>query len=145
MPFLVTNVPLLAVPLDDGSLVLLAIQPPVLGIAGPPFLRAVQAYLAVFGVRGDLLAVVIGAPAALAAGGAAHRLPRLIFRWLEGSFTVAASPFEHTGGCRTGSYTISRRGDLETAVEWVPRPRRWLVFFDYETGGIAVVLDRPQR
>jgi hypothetical protein len=69
----------------------------------------------------------------------------LIFRWLEGSFTVAASPFDHTGGCRTGSYAISRRGDLETAIEWVPRPRRWLVFFDYKTGGIAVVLNRRQQ
>ena len=144
MPFLVPNVLLLAVPLD-GSRVLLAIPPPVLGIAGPPFLRAVQAYLAVFGVPGDLLAVVIGAAAPLAAGVAAYRLPRLIFRWLEGSFTVAASPFDHTAGCRTGSYAISRRGDLETAIEWVPRPRRWLVFFDYKTGGIAVVLNRRQH
>ena len=144
MPFLVPNVLLLAVPLD-GSRVLLAIPPPVLGIAGPPFLRAVQAHLAVFGVPGDLLAVVIGAAAPLAAGVAAYRLPRLIFRWLEGSFTVAASPFDHTAGCRTGSYAISRRGDLETAIEWVPRPRRWLVFFDYKTGGIAVVLNRRQQ
>src|SRR5205085_326644 len=36
-------------------------------------------------------------------------------------------------------------GDLETAVEWVPRPRRWLVFFDYEIGGIAVILNRRQH
>jgi hypothetical protein len=27
-------------------------------------------------------------------------LPRLIFRWLEDPLTVAASPFDHTGGCR---------------------------------------------
>src|ERR1700680_958258 len=102
MPFLVPNVLLLAVPFD-GSRVLLAIPPPVLGIAGPPFLRAVPAYLAVFGVPGDLLAGVIGAASPLAAGVAAYRLPRLIFRWLQESFTVAASPFDHTGGCRTGA------------------------------------------
>jgi len=45
----------------------------------------------------------------LAPGVAAYRPPRLMFRWLEGSFTVAASPFDHTGGCRTGSVAISRR------------------------------------
>jgi len=93
---LVPNVLLLAVPLDGGR-VSLAIPPPVIGVAGAPFLGAVQAHLSVFGVRCDLLAVIIGAAAALAAGVAAYRLPRLTFRWLEGSLTVAASPFDHTG------------------------------------------------
>jgi hypothetical protein len=32
--------------------------------------------------------------------------------------------------------------NLESCVEWVPRPRRGRVFFDYETGGIAVLLSR---
>jgi len=103
---LVPNVLLLAVALDGGG-VLLAIPPPVLGIAGAPFLRTVQAYLAVFGVPGDLSAVMIGAAAPLAAGVAAYRLPRSIFRWLEGSLTVGASPLEHTGGCRTGARSFS--------------------------------------
>jgi hypothetical protein len=43
------------------------------------------------------------------------------------------------------SQALFRRGDLETAVEWVPRPGRWLVFFDYNTGRIAVVLNRRQH
>jgi len=33
-------------------------------------------------------------------------------------------------------------GDLEAAVESVPHPGRWLDFFDYKTGGNAVVLSR---
>lgn len=104
--FLVPNVPLLAVALDRGG-GLLAIPPPIIGVPGTPFLRAVQAYLAIFRVRGDLLAMIIGAAAPLAAGVAAYRLPRLIFRWLEGSLTVGASPLDHTGGCRTGARSFS--------------------------------------
>lgn len=90
---------LLAVPLDCGR-VLLAIPTPVVRIPGSPFLRAVQAYLPVFRVRRDLLAVILSAAAALATGIAAHRLRGLIFRGLEDALTVAASPFDHTGGCR---------------------------------------------
>jgi len=99
MPFLVPNLLLLAVPLD-GDRVLFAIPPPVIRVAGTPFLRTVPAYQAVFRIRSDLLTVIIGAAAPLAVGLAAHRLRRLIFRWLEDSFTVAASPFDHIAGCR---------------------------------------------
>src|SRR5215831_7975098 len=79
---------------------LFAVPPPVIRIPGSPFLWAVQAHLAVFRVRSDLLTVILSAAAALATGIAAHRLPRLIFRWLEDPLTVAASPFDHNGGCR---------------------------------------------
>jgi hypothetical protein len=102
MLFLVPNVLLLAVAFDGGR-VSFAIAPPVIAIAGAPFLRAVQAYLAVLGVGGDFLAMIIGAAVPLAASVTAYRLPRLIFRWLEGSLAVEASPFDHTGGCRTGA------------------------------------------
>jgi hypothetical protein len=78
MPFLVPNVLLLAVPLDGGRATF-AIAPPVIRVAGTPLLRTVPAYLAVFRVHSDLLAVIISAAAALAAGFAAHCLPRLIF------------------------------------------------------------------
>jgi hypothetical protein len=44
-----------------------------------------------------------------------------------------------------GSQVLFRRGDLETTVEWVPHPGRWLVFSDYKTGGIAVLLFRRQH
>jgi hypothetical protein len=87
---------LLAVPLDGGW-VLLTVLPPVIGVAGPPFLRTVQAYLAVFRICGDLPAVIIGAAPPLAFGIAAYRLPRLKLRWLEGSLTIATLPFDHTG------------------------------------------------
>jgi hypothetical protein len=36
------------------------------------------------------------------------------------------------------------RRDLETAIECVLCPGRWLVFFDYKTGGNVVVLSRQQ-
>jgi len=49
--------------------------------------------LSVFRVNRDLLAVIFGAAAALATRVAAHRLSRLVFRWLEDPLTDAASPF----------------------------------------------------
>ena len=98
-PFLVPNVLLLAVPLDRDW-VLLSVSPPIFRVAGSPFLRTVQAYLAVFRVRRDLLAVILSTPSALAAGVTTYRLTRLIFRWLEDLLAVAASPFDHTGCCR---------------------------------------------
>ena len=74
-----------------------AVPPPVIGIAGPPLPRAVAAYLAVFGVGGDLLPVIIGAALALANRLAADRLRRLKLRRLKGLLTIAATPFTHTG------------------------------------------------
>jgi hypothetical protein len=99
MPFLVPNVLLPAVPLDGGWM-LLPVAPPIIRVAGSPFLRAVQADLPVLRVRRDLLPVILSASAALADGVAAHRLRRMILRGLEDPLTVVASPIEHTGGCR---------------------------------------------
>ena len=86
---------LLAVSLD-GHRMLSAILPPVIRMPGAPLLRAVAAHLAVYRVRSDLLAVILGATAALAVRAAADQLPRLVFRWQEGVPTKAASPFAHT-------------------------------------------------
>jgi hypothetical protein len=143
-PLLVPNVLLLAIPLNGGR-VLLTIPPPVIRIPGSPFLRAVPAYLAVLRVCGNLLAVIPGAAAALATGVAAHRLPRLIFRWLEDPLTVAASPFDHTGGCRILRSATVRLGDLETAIACVLHLGRWLTSLNYKTGGNAVVLSRHRQ
>ena len=96
MPFLVPNVLTLAIPLDSSG-VLLPVLAPVVRVAGAPFLRTVQASLAILRVRRDFLTVVIGAPAPLTVGLTAHELTRLIFRWLEAQLTVAATPFDHTG------------------------------------------------
>ena len=79
----------------------MAIPPPVIWVAGTPFLRAVQADLAIVRVRSDLPAMIIGATAALATRLAAYQLPRLILRRLEVLLTIAALPFDHTGSCRT--------------------------------------------
>ena len=88
---------------------MLTIPPPIVRVVGPPFLWAVQAYRAVFRVRRDPPAVIFSAAAALAAGVAAHCLRRLVLRGLKGSLTVAASPFDHIGGCRILSRVIVRR------------------------------------
>jgi hypothetical protein len=114
----------LAVPRDCGR-VLFAILPPVIRIPGSPFLRTIAAHLAVYRVGSHLLPVIVGAPEALTLGFAAHRLRRPIFRWLKDPLTVAASPFDHTGGCRILRRQIVK-ADLETAVECVLHPGRWL-------------------
>ena len=106
MPFLVPNLLKLAIPLNGGG-VLFAIPSPVVRVAGAPLVWTIQALLSVNRVRSDLLAVVIGAATPLALGLTAYRLPRLILRWLEDHLTVAATPFDHTGGCRTGEESIS--------------------------------------
>ena len=74
---MVPDVLLLAVPRGGGG-VLFAIAPPVVRVAGPPLLRTVPAYLSVFGVRSDLLAVIVGATTARAPWLAANQLSRLI-------------------------------------------------------------------
>jgi hypothetical protein len=98
---LVANVLPLAIPLGSFR-VLLAIAPPVIGITGAPFLSAIQASLAIFAVRGDLLAVVIGTAPPLAGWIAAYRLLRLKLGWLETALAVPTLAYAHIGGCRTG-------------------------------------------
>src|SRR5215475_9224700 len=78
---------------------LLAMPPPVLGVASAPLPGALQAGLQVFRVRGKFLPTIVGATALLAFGLTTNRLTRLKPR-LEAAFPIAASPF-HTGGCRT--------------------------------------------
>jgi hypothetical protein len=70
---------LLGVAFDRGR-VLLAVSSPIIGMAGSPFLRTVAAHPLILRVLGNLLAVMLGASAALTVGFAAHQLLRLIFR-----------------------------------------------------------------
>ena len=106
MSFLVSNLLKSTIPLYDGR-VLFAISSPVVRVAGAPLLRTIQAYLPVDRVRSDLLTVIIGAATPLALGLTAYRLSRLILRWLEDHLTVAAAPFDHTGGFRTAEGSVS--------------------------------------
>ena len=78
-----------------GGRVLLSVSFPVIGIAGAPLARAVPAHLAVFGIGGDLLPVVVGAPTPLATRFAANRLARLKLRRLETLLTIATTPVIH--------------------------------------------------
>jgi len=95
---LVPNVLLLAIAVYGGR-VLLPIPPPIVRVTGPPFLWAIQAYLAVFRVRRDLPVVIFSAAPALAAGVATHCLRRLKLRGLKDPLAVEASPFTHKGRC----------------------------------------------
>ena len=52
---------------------------------------------------------------------------------------IAVRPYRRLSHLSDATFTL---GDLETAVEWVPHPGRWLDFFDHKTGGIAGVLSR---
>lgn len=90
----VTGLLLIAIVLN-GSGVLFPILLPVIGIADTPFARTVPAYLAVFGIGGDLRFVIFGAPPPLALRSAAYRLVRLELRWLEAPLAYAATPFVH--------------------------------------------------
>ncbi|HEY6273518.1 MAG TPA: hypothetical protein VIX19_16180, partial [Terriglobales bacterium] len=67
-------------------------------------------------VRHDLLAVMLSAATALAAGLAAHQLRRLIFRWLEDSLTVGASPFDRKRPTNPVMQCAGSRGCLRPEV-----------------------------
>ena len=143
MPFLVPNVLLLAVPLDDGW-VLFAISPPVIGVAGAPFLRTVPAYLAVFRVRGDLLAVIIGGGDG--AGIRVHYTPTAP------ADISMAGRFAHSNGIAVRPYwSLShpatgdcQAGDLETAIElrMTARSQRTMKMF---TSGAMVKQVAPDK
>ena len=132
-PFLVPNVLLLPISLDSIR-VLVAILAPVTQIPGPPFLRTIPTYLAVHRIDRNLLPVILGAAATLTDRFAAYRLRRLILRWQEVSLTVAATPFDHTGGCRIPEAPLSG-GRFRNCYS--VRTASWPMagsFLDYKTG-----------
>jgi hypothetical protein len=43
---------------------------------------------------------------------------------------------------RIATTRVQPRRNLESRLEWIPRPRQWLFFPDYKTGENAVVLYR---
>ena len=96
-----SNLLLPAVALDGGGM-LLAVLAPVIGMAGAPLLWTIETDLPVFGIGGDLLAVIVGTAPALAVSAGADGLPWLILRGLKHLFAIAAAPFDHRRFCRTG-------------------------------------------
>ncbi|MDQ6760798.1 MAG: hypothetical protein M3Z32_13175 [Acidobacteriota bacterium] len=90
----VTSLLLIAIVLN-GSGVLFPISLPVIGIADTPLAGTVPAYVAVFGIGGDLRFVILGAPPLLAIRSTAYRLARLELRWREVPLAHAATPFAH--------------------------------------------------
>jgi hypothetical protein len=93
-------------------------------MAGPPFPAAILTDLTVFRIGGNLLAATIGAAPPLTFWPTANGLTGLKLRGLEDLLTIATTPFDHTG-----VVSLNRIGGrvLETFVELVPHPRRWLL------------------
>ncbi len=116
-----------------------AILFPITGIAGAPLARAVPADLAVYGVCGDLLSVVVGAPSSLAIRRAAYLLAGLELRRLEALLAITATPFMHTG------VVVPRQSRFRN---WCRVPYRVPangLFPDHITGENAGVLNRGQH
>jgi len=66
--------------------------------------RSTAENLAVFGIGGKLLAVIIGASPLLAPRSAADHLPRLKSGWLENLITIPTPPLDHTGVCHAEGF-----------------------------------------
>jgi hypothetical protein len=106
--------------LSDRIGVFCAVLPPVIGVAAAPFPRTVPANLAVLFVRLQFLLPVFNPPMVLTILLTASRLLRLVLRGLKSLLTIAATPFSHTR-----RYRIREKANLESDVEYLPRPRRW--------------------
>ena len=91
---------------------------PVIRIANSPFSGTVAAYLAVFRIVGDLLAVVLSPATPLADRFATHRLARLKLRRLKGFVAIAAASFPHYRcvALRLGSQDGGREKRAKMAV-----------------------------
>src|SRR5436305_965544 len=68
---------------------------PVFGVARPPLAGAIAADVAVFGIGGDLLPVIVGPTLTLTASFATDCLKRSKLRRLKGLLTIATLPFPH--------------------------------------------------
>ena len=80
---------------------LLSVPAPVIGIPSAPLGDAVGTDLAVFGIGGDLLPVIVTATLTLAKGFTTNRLQGLELGRLKGLLTVAAAAFPHNRRCPT--------------------------------------------
>jgi hypothetical protein len=74
---------------------------PVIWMVRPPLPLAIAADVAVFGIGGDLLPMVVDAAPTLANGFTTDRLPGLKLGRSKRLLTVAAAPFAHNRRCRT--------------------------------------------
>jgi hypothetical protein len=68
---------------------------PIPGIASAPLLGAIAASVAVIGIGGDLLAVVVGPTLTLTIRLATDRLKRSELRGVKELLAIAAAPFPH--------------------------------------------------
>ena len=78
----------------------------------------------VFRIGDNLLFVIVGAATPLAIGLATNRLPRLKLGRSEALLTIAATRFYHPAVVAS-DFQPGGKPDLETIVEFLPRPRQW--------------------
>ncbi len=116
---------------------------PVVAVPGPPFLQAIAAHLSVLGISSQSAPVIVTAPPPLASRLRADRLSGTVLRGLECLLTIAAAPFFHASVVAPISWSfrpddpLARWKDLETDVESLPRPRRWVVGAAATGGGYS--------
>jgi len=119
MLFTVASVLLLPIALDAGR-VRLTILLPIIRMLFAPLACALPARLAVVRIASELRPAVVGTALLLALGIAADGLRELIWGRGEGLEAVRTAPLDHKG-----VVAFPRRGDLETELESLPRPRQW--------------------
>ncbi|MCL4852102.1 MAG: hypothetical protein KJZ78_12075 [Bryobacteraceae bacterium] len=91
-----------------GSGATVSVLLPVVGMLLTPFAGAIAADVAVLGIGGDLGAVIITAPLALAIGLATDFLTRLELGRPEGALAISAAPQIHTGVVASGTCRCRR-------------------------------------
>ena len=91
---------------------------PIIRMLLPPLAGAIAADIPIFGIGGQLCAVIVGTPPALALGQAANFLTRLEPGRLELALAISAAPQVHTGVVAPYGFPESTTPtDLEAAVE----------------------------
>ena len=103
-----------------------------------PLLRTFLANLPIHRITGDLPPMVIVTALPLACRIAASSLSRLKLGWLKRTLAIAAEPFSHEPvlACRGARLQSTlpdvQASNLETDVEYVPRPRQWVCSFELQ-------------
>ena len=109
---------------------------PVARMLRAPLLRAFQAPLPINRIGGDLPPMVVVTAPPLAGQITANGLRGLKFGRLKRTLTIAADPFSHEPvlACQRAPLprTFASAGNLETHVEYVPRPRQWACSYELQ-------------
>ena len=92
--------------------VILPVLAPIVGMLLSPLACAIAADLSILGIGGQLCAVILGPPPALALGQAANFLTRLEQGRLELALAISAAPQVHTGVVASCNSRYRRRRQI---------------------------------